>query len=125
LIDARNEYVKAGLQAAYKDKIEEVKLEVFFVSNDYYDKYCKRNDAELINESGIPELRRFCATITSMSHRAEGQHYLQSRAPSLMTSLRLWIERTQDRQGRLSLEVEEKLRSSTANLATKVSGTRY
>ncbi|KAF2183055.1 hypothetical protein K469DRAFT_584335 [Zopfia rhizophila CBS 207.26] len=94
LIKARNQFVKAGLQSAYAEKVENKTLEVFCVSNKAYEKYAKKGRVEFVEASGIPEVRRFCHTITAQSQLDESKNFLLSKLPSLLSSARLWMEKT-------------------------------
>jgi hypothetical protein len=89
-MDARNSHVKEGLQKAYTSKVPGGKLEVFCVSNTTYEKYSKKGNADMVRASGIPELRRFCHTITAGAQLLEAKHFLQSSLSSLLNSIELW-----------------------------------
>lgn len=90
LIEARNEHVKEGLGKAYASKAPGKKLDVFCVSNTTYEKYSEKGNDELVRASGIPELRRFCHSITADAQFREASHFLRSTLPSLINSLELW-----------------------------------
>lgn len=97
LIGARNDYVRKGLQRAYSDKVPGGNMEIFCVSNVAYEKFSKKGTDEYVVASGIPELRRLCHTVTAKSQFLEAKHLLQSRLPSLLSSIRLWVESGQAR----------------------------
>lgn len=86
--------MKKGLQAAYASKMPGSLLEVFCVSNTLYEKYtgkgCNDLVRSMITTSGIPELRRFCQSITSDSRLLEAKHFLQSKLSSLLNSMEVW-----------------------------------
>ena len=44
----------------------------------------------MVRSSGIPELRRFCHTITAGAQLLEAKHFLQSTLSSLLSSVELW-----------------------------------
>jgi hypothetical protein len=90
LLDARNSHVKEGLQKAYTSKVPGGKLEVFCVSNTTYEKFSRKGNVDMVRASGIPELRRFCHTITAGAQLLEAKHFLQSTLSSLLNSLDLW-----------------------------------
>lgn len=94
LIKARNQFVKAGLQRAYAEKVEGKTLEVFCVSNKAYEKHAKKGRVQFVEASGIPEVRRFCHTITAQAQLEESKNFLLSKLPSLLSSARLWMEKT-------------------------------
>lgn len=94
LIKARNQFVKAGLQRAYAEKVEGKTLEVFCVSNKAYEKHAKKGRIQFVEASGIPEVRRFCHTITAQAQLEESKNFLLSKLPSLLSSARLWMEKT-------------------------------
>lgn len=94
LIKARNQFVKAGLQRAYAEKVEGKTLEVFCVSNKAYEKHARKGRVQFVEASGIPEVRRFCHTITAQAQLEESKNFLLSKLPSLLSSARLWMEKT-------------------------------
>ncbi|KFY49525.1 hypothetical protein V496_09946 [Pseudogymnoascus sp. VKM F-4515 (FW-2607)] len=86
LISARNTHVKEGLQRAYSSKVPNGGLEVFCVSNTTYGKYAMKGNVEMVHASGIPELRRFCYTMTAHAQLLEARHFLSSMLSSLLNS---------------------------------------
>lgn len=90
LIEARNDHVKEGLRRAYASKVPGEKLDVFCVSNTTYEKYSEKGNTELVHASGIPQLRRFCHSITTEAQFREASHLLRSSLPSLINSLVLF-----------------------------------
>ena len=95
LIGARNDFVKEGLKRNYSEKVPGGILEVFCVSNLNYEKFSRKGVVNYVNASGIPDLRRFCHTITAKPQYFEAKNYLQSSLASLLTSVRLWVEKEQ------------------------------
>ncbi|EXV00317.1 Ras GTPase family protein [Metarhizium robertsii] len=88
-IEARNQHVKRGLQSAYASKIPDQTLDVFCVSNKIYEKHVPKGNSEFVAASGIPELRRFCHTITADAQLQEATHFLKSSIPSFLTTLEI------------------------------------
>lgn len=78
------------MQQSYASEIQEGKLDIFCVSNLVYEKYCRKGNHELVDASGVIELRRFCHAITAEAQLRDAQHYLDSSLASLLTSLGLW-----------------------------------
>jgi hypothetical protein len=66
------------------------KLEVFCVSNKWYEKYCPKGNAEFVQASGIPELRRFCHTISADAQFREVKNFLKARMSACLNSLDIW-----------------------------------
>ena len=89
-MEARNSHVKKGLQNAYSSKVPGGQLEVFCVSNTTYEKFSRKGNTEMVHASGIPDLRRFCHTITAGAQLLEAKNFLQSRLSSLLNSVELW-----------------------------------
>lgn len=96
LINARNSHVKEGLQRAYSSKVTGGRLKVFCVSNTTYEKFCKKGNTEMVQASGIPDLRRFCHTITADAQLLQARHFLQSTLSSLLNSVELWANRSRE-----------------------------
>jgi len=94
LIDARNCHVRKELQDAYGPKVPGEQLGVFCVSNTMYEKFSKKANGDMVRNmvtgSGIPELRRFCQSITAEARLLEAKHFLRSSLPSLLDSLDVW-----------------------------------
>jgi len=82
--------VKASLQRIYASKMGGRELEVFCVSNTWYEKYCPKGNQELVQGSGIPDLRRFCHTVAADIHFNEANQFLRSRLSGLLDSLELY-----------------------------------
>ncbi|KAK4235702.1 hypothetical protein C8A03DRAFT_46215 [Achaetomium macrosporum] len=91
LINARNAHVTSGLQAAYAARAPGGHLDVFCVSNRWYDKYARKGNVELVRASGIPALRQFCHSITADAQLREARHFLRSRVFTLVNSAELWV----------------------------------
>jgi hypothetical protein len=84
-------HVKEGLQKAYSAEIPKGVLEVFCVSNTSYEKYAMKGDIEMVQASGIPEVRQFCYTIISHAHLLEANHFRNSRMSSFLNSTLLVV----------------------------------
>jgi hypothetical protein len=89
-VDARNSHVKESLQKVYASKVPGGRLEVFCVSNTTYEKFSRKGNADMVHASGIPELRRFCHSVTAGAQLLEAKHFLQSKLSSLLNSVELW-----------------------------------
>ena len=44
----------------------------------------------MVAASGIPELRRFCHSVTATAQLLEAKHFLRSKLASLINSLGIW-----------------------------------
>ncbi|KAL2399997.1 hypothetical protein ABEF93_004121 [Exophiala dermatitidis] len=93
LIRARNNHVTTALQAAYASEVRGGKLDVFCVSNKLYDKYRGSHDADLLQISGIADLRQFCTSTTKDARLLRVQNFLRSELAGLLTSVDLWATR--------------------------------
>jgi hypothetical protein len=89
LINARSEHVKEEIREVYEPDVGDGVLEVFCVSNTSYEKFARKGDAEMVLASGIPEVRRFCYTITAHAQQLQAIHFLVSKLPSLLNSAEL------------------------------------
>jgi len=94
LVDARNNHVKEGLQAAYASKVPGGRLQVFCVSNTTYEKFSRKGHVDMVRASGIPQLRQFCHSVTARARLLETKHFLQSKLSSLLNSINLWADTT-------------------------------
>ncbi|TGO22762.1 hypothetical protein BPAE_0156g00090 [Botrytis paeoniae] len=125
-IEARNRHVTKGLQAAYRQKTINGHLDVFCISNTTYEDYVEKGDNEMIQKSGIPELRRFCRKITAGAQLLQALHFMRSRLPSLLNSITLWLNSVQavsqvqnDGIGTLVLDCYERSRKEATASITK------
>ncbi|PQE22018.1 Dynamin GTPase domain protein [Rutstroemia sp. NJR-2017a BBW] len=91
-IEARNNSVKQKLRAAYQQRIPGGYLDVFCISNTTYQKYSETGNVDMIEKSGIPELRRFCRKITARAQLLQALHFMRSEVPSLLNSIKIWVE---------------------------------
>ena len=120
LMNARNSYVKDGLQQAYSAKVPGGELKVFCVSNTVYEKYCKKGVDEYVNASGIPDLRKFCHSVTARAQFMEASHFLQSKIPCLLNSAKLWVGAIQEHPSATNDEAKRRLEDGAEELETKV-----
>ncbi|KAF4988855.1 hypothetical protein FDECE_14901 [Fusarium decemcellulare] len=78
--------------------MEGKRLDVFCVSNKWYEKYCPKGNNEFVEASGVPELRRFCHTLTAEAQLNEAKHYLKSKLSTVLNSLDLWASNLLNKQ---------------------------
>lgn len=55
-----------------------------------YEKFSRKGNAEMVRASGVPDVRRFCHSITAGAQLLEAKHFLQSKLSSLLNSIELW-----------------------------------
>ena len=79
-------------------------LDVFCVSNSWYEKYCAKGNKELVQESGIPALRQFCHTTVADIHLSEAKQFLGPKLSSILNSLELFAQAMTRRQVRQGIE---------------------
>jgi hypothetical protein len=56
-----------------------------------YEKQARKGNDTHVQASEIPDLRRFCQSITAEVRHREALHFLQSSVSSLLHSLGLWL----------------------------------
>ncbi|CAK7222837.1 hypothetical protein SBRCBS47491_004998 [Sporothrix bragantina] len=93
LIEARNDHVRAALQQTYAAETNGQSLNVFCVSNKWYEKHGAAGNVDLVQASGIPALRQHCQAVAADARLAEAMHFLRSTVASLLASLGLWTAR--------------------------------
>lgn len=108
-MQARNNHVKEGLQRTYAADMEGRALDVFCVSNTMYQKYCPKGNAESVMASGIPDLRRFCHSMTADAQLGESKHFLRSKLSALINSLELWTNSHQNTQLEEEVDLAESI----------------
>ena len=116
LVQARNDHVRESLRKMYSSEVGSKSLDIFCVSNKWYEKYCPKGNAEFVRASGIPDLRRFCHSITADSQMGEAKHFLTSRLNALLNSLGLWASsslREQDETSSLDKSIFDDLICAT------------
>ena len=121
LIKARNEHVKEGLQKAYAAKAPGEKLDVFCVSNTTYEKYSEKGNRQLVDASGIPQLRQFCQAITAEAQFREALHFLRSTLPNLVNSVELWANTNLAMQKREETVLDVGIYRILSDIANEVS----
>ncbi|OBT81787.1 hypothetical protein VE02_09856 [Pseudogymnoascus sp. 03VT05] len=119
LISARNTHVKEGLQRAYSSKVPNGGLEVFCVSNTTYGKYAIKGNVEMVQASGIPELRRFCYTMTAHAQLLEARHFLSSMLSSLLNSAELLATKPTESQQPTETGLDESMLLAVNNGKTE------
>lgn len=120
LMQARNDHVKEGLQRTYAADMEGRALDVFCVSNTMYQKYCPKGNSESVMASGIPDLRRFCHSMTADAQLGESKHFLQSKLSTLINSLELWTSSYQNTQLEEEVDLGESIYDTLNNVIREV-----
>ncbi|CAG7563209.1 unnamed protein product, partial [Fusarium equiseti] len=92
LVEARNNHVRQNLRNVYSSEMDGRTLDVFCVSNKWYEKYCPKGNTKFVEASGVPDLRRFCHTVTADAQLNEAKHFLKSRLSALLNTLNLWAD---------------------------------
>ena len=95
-------------------------LDVFCVSNKHYEKFSRNGDVEYVRKTGIPELRRFCHSLTATSQFMGAKHYLESRLPSLLNSIKLVAEVDPEEDNLTSPESERRIEDGFKTLRREV-----
>ncbi|KAF5589898.1 uncharacterized protein FSUBG_11004 [Fusarium subglutinans] len=123
LVQARNGHVKTNLQSAYSSEMDGRSLDVFCVSNKWYEKYSLKGNTEFARASGIPELRHFCHSLTADAQLSEAKHFLRFRLSALFNTLELWATSLLDKQNaieKLNDSVQMKMKEAIDQLPTLV-----
>jgi hypothetical protein len=94
-------------------------LDVFCVSNKWYEKYCPKGNTEFVEASGIPDLRRFCHTVTADAQLNEAKHFLKSRLSALLNTLDLWASSLLQKQDEIE-EPDESIQTRVTELIDQV-----
>lgn len=97
-------------------------LEVFCVSNTSYEKYAKKGNAELVIASGIPEVRRFCQTITARALELQAFNYILAKLSSLINSSELRAAKSSAQP--LEATLDKKKNHTLRDIETEVRNTR-
>lgn len=120
-VDARNQHVTEGLQAAYASKAPNRRLDVFCVSNRLYEKFARKGNKEFVLASGIPGVRYFCHSISADAQFREAKYFLRSSLFSLINSLHMWTSSAlSDRDGDASDDPEETRRTLDLRMTVSV-----
>ena len=93
-------------------------LEVFCVSNKWYEKYCPKGNTRFIEASGVPDVRRFCHTVTADAQLNEAKHFLKSRLSAMLNTLILWADSSLQKQEREKLD--DSIRTKVKGLIDEV-----
>lgn len=94
-VEARNNHVKQSLRAAYQERIKTRNLDVFCISNTTYQEHSEKGNVDMVEKSGVPELRRFCRKITARAQLLQALHFIRSEVPGLLNSIKIWTENFQ------------------------------
>jgi hypothetical protein len=89
LIQARNEKVKANLQAVYAEHFSPKLMPVFCIDNVYYQ---EQEFPQAVDLSGIPDLRRYCLSLPGRALFRSADIYLETSLPALINSLEIWLD---------------------------------
>lgn len=95
-------------------------MNAFCVSNRDYEKFCRQGDVEYVLKTGIPELRRFCHSITATSQLLGTKNYLQSSLPGLLNSIKLVAEAEPGEDSLATPESERLILDGLRDLKTEV-----
>jgi len=112
-ISARNNHVKQRLKRHYESQSQARKIDVFCVSNTLYRKAADQHSRiqeslrnrrrssltddrsaaadQMLQSSGIPELRDFVQGIPTKSRIAETRHFLETKLLTLFEKTSLWL----------------------------------
>lgn len=116
LICTRNEIVRQQLQERYEGQIPGDELSVFCVSNvDYWKKRDQPKDVsiDLLELSGMLEVRKYCISIVAESQLRAATLYMRRKIPALLDSLQLWV---QSGSGSLTAEKKKAIRDTLDNV---------
>ncbi|CEI60224.1 unnamed protein product [Fusarium venenatum] len=119
LVQARNRHVQTNLRNVYSSEMNGGNLEVFCVSNKWYEKYCPKGNARFVEASGIPDLRRFCHTVTADAQFNEANHFLKSRLSSLLNTIDLWASSWIQKQDDVE-ELDDSVHTNVTQLIDQV-----
>ncbi|KAH6887646.1 hypothetical protein B0T10DRAFT_490140 [Thelonectria olida] len=106
LVTTRNSVVTRDLQAQYTLPQSDESVNVFCVSNkSYWDFRDEDRDAarQILQLSGILEVRKHCISIVANSQRRIATRYMKDEIPALLAQIQLWV-----RSGAGSATVERK-----------------
>jgi hypothetical protein len=112
----RDERVKQGLRDAYAQQFKNQHFEVFITSNTTYEMASENNDTQLLQSSGIPDLRRFCYFLAADEQHAQYKHYLKTLVAGLLNSIQMWIEYHDDRFAIAHRELKDMVESKVRSL---------
>lgn len=93
-------------------------LDVFCVSNKWYEKYCPKGNDKFVEASGVPDVRRFCHTVTADAQLNEAKHFLKSRLSAMLNTLNLWADSSLQKQEKEKLD--ESIRTKAKGIIDEV-----
>ena len=96
-VNARNNYVKAELRKIYSGHSLNIRPDIFCIANqDYRGSDIQKSNKDAlsltIQNSGVPELRRFCHSVMAKAKFEEANHYLRNQVFGLVESIELWLD---------------------------------
>jgi hypothetical protein len=94
-------------------------LDVFCVSNNWYEKYCPKGNTKFVEASGVPDLRRFCHTVTADAQFNEAKHFLKSRLSTLLNTIDLWSSSWIQKQDEIE-ELDDSVHTNITELIEQV-----
>jgi hypothetical protein len=95
-------------------------LDIFCVSNKWYEKYCPKGNTKFVEASGVPDVRRFCHTITADAQFNEAKHFLKSKLSALLNTLDLWASSSLQKQDEIQ-EPDDSVHTRITELKDQVS----
>ncbi|KAH7024424.1 uncharacterized protein B0I36DRAFT_331391 [Microdochium trichocladiopsis] len=91
LMEARNKFVKAALQKTFEGQMSHRSLPIFCVSKAFYKEHVAQGNIELVQASGIPQLRQHCRGISADGELSSVSHSLMARMSFLFNLLDVWL----------------------------------
>jgi hypothetical protein len=121
-MSTRNNIVTNELQEKYrdKDKVPCGQLAVFCVSNEDY--WAKGRSRDILELSGIIQLRKHCISIVSERQLQAATRYMARKIPALLDSLQLWV---QSGSGSVSVERKQVIRDTLSKVEKKLQKVRF
>ena len=102
----------------YSSEMHGQNLDVFCVSNKWYEKYCRKGNTMFVEASGVPDVRRFCHTVTADAQLNEAKHFLKSRMSAMLNTLNLWADSSLQKQEKEKLD--DSIRTKAKELIDEV-----
>ncbi|KAG8670948.1 hypothetical protein FPOAC1_004183 [Fusarium poae] len=121
LVQARNRHVQTNLRNVYSSEMNGRNLDVFCVSNNWYEKYCPKGNTKFVEASGVPDLRRFCHTVTADAQFNEAKHFLKSRLSTLLNTIDLWSSSWIQKQDEIE-ELDDSVHTNITELIEQIPG---
>jgi hypothetical protein len=92
-IDARSAYVREALRTSCVKKHPSAPLlKIHCISNKTYEAAAKVNNEDMVKNSGIPVLRKFCYSKAAQAQLGIATHYLRTTLSGLLASCENWAE---------------------------------